>query len=184
MKKDLFALTACLSLTACAHWFAPNAAYIEFDKNSYRLGVGDRVRIEVYGEGDLSLEATLEGTGLINYPLLGRFEAKGFTAPELEKHLAQLLSQGYLVNPRVRINIVGYRPIYMYGQISRIGTHPYSEGLTIEKAMVQAGGLTAIGSVRNIFIVREGNPPDRRERTQLDTPVFPGDTIFVEESIF
>lgn len=184
MRNAFFLIAITAALAGCASWFAPRAVNIEFDKDAYRLGAGDRVRIEVYGEGDLSVEATLEGSGLINYPLLGRFEAKGYTVPELERRLEHLLSQGYLVKPRVRIGIVSYRPIYIYGQVARTGTYPYIEGLTIEKAMVLAGGLTAIGSYRNIFIVREGSPPDRRERTELDTTVFPGDTIFVEESIF
>lgn len=163
---------------------SPETVNTPFDRNQYRLGIGDRIRIDVYGEGDLSLEVPLEGAGLINYPLLGRIQAKGLTVPEMERSLAALLSQGYLVDPKVRINIVQYRPIYIYGQVARTGTYPYSEGLTIEKAMVLAGGLTPIGTTRKIFLVREGFALNQRERVLLDTPVYPGDTIYFEESLF
>ncbi|MEK6805829.1 MAG: polysaccharide biosynthesis/export family protein [Pseudomonadota bacterium] len=184
MRVLIVVLALCALTIGCALAPATAPPTIPFDRDQYRLGIGDRIRIDVYGENELSLEAQLEGSGLINYPLLGRIQAKGATAPELEKTLATLLSRGYLVDPKVRINIVHYRPIYIYGQVRKTGAYPYSEGLTIEKVMVLAGGLTPIGSLSKIFLVREGFAPDQRERVLLETPVFPGDTIYFDESLF
>lgn len=153
------------------------------DRESYKLGIGDRLRIEVYGEPDLSLEALIEAGGSINYPLLGRVPATGLTVIDFEQQLAAQLLKGYLVNPRVRVSVAQFRPIYIIGQIQRAGSYPYVQGLTVEKGLALAGGLTPIASTRKIFLLRE-SAPTTRQRAGLDTVVLPGDTIIVEESLF
>jgi polysaccharide biosynthesis/export protein VpsN len=154
------------------------------DLSAYRLGVGDRVRISVYGEPDLSLDAEVEATGNLGYPLLGSIPAVRKTANELAAELAKRLSKGYLVNPDVRVTVVQYRPIYVTGQVARAGAYPYTVGLTVEKALVLAGGMTRLGSARGIYRLPEDAPVSERHRVRLDGAVFPGDTLVVEESLF
>lgn len=154
------------------------------DLSAYRLGVGDRIRIAVYGEPDLSLDAAVEATGNVGYPLLGSIPAVRKTADELADDLAKRLSAGYLVNPDVRVTVVQYRPIYVTGQVARAGAYPYSVGLTVEKALVLAGGMTRLGSARGIYRLPEDAPVTARHRVRLDAAVLPGDTLVVEESLF
>lgn len=156
----------------------------QVDRSSYKLATGDRIRLEVYGEPDLTAEETLDASGAINFPLLGRIPSKGLTLRELEQSVAAKLKSGYLVNPSVRANIVLFRPIYIIGQVRRAGAYPYVEGLTVEKAIALAGGMTEIASVRKIFVLRESAIQAQREQAKLHTTVFPGDTIVVEESLF
>lgn len=180
-----FVVSAAILLAACASGgVVPEspAGSRTLDRDSYRLGVGDRIKIEVFGEPDLSIEAPVESGGTINYPLLGRVPAIGVTVTELEGRVAGQLAQGYLVNPRVRIFVAQYRPIYIVGQVKSAGSYPYVLGLTVEKAVALAGGLTPIASERKIHILREA--AGGRERAKLETPVLPGDTIIVEESLF
>lgn len=157
---------------------------LKVDRDSYRLGTGDRIRIDVYGEPDMSIEVTLEGAGSINYPLLGRIQISGMTVKELEELIAKRLRSGYLVNPSVRANVLHFRPVYVIGQVRKAGAFPYVEGLTVEKAIALAGGMTDIASTRKIYILREGVTQNRREHAKLETPVSPGDTIVIEESLF
>ena len=163
---------------------APTSTDPALGRESYKLGTGDRIRIEVFGEPDLSTEETLEALGTINYPLLGRIQAAGLTLKDLEQSIAGRLRQGYLVNPSIRATIVQFRPIYVVGQVHHAGSFPYSEGLTVEKAVALAGGLTPIASSRKIYVLHEGAAEQGRQHASLETPVYPGDTIVVEESLF
>lgn len=131
------------------------------------------------------MEETLDVSGTINYPLLGRIQAAGATLKELERAVSARLKSGYLVNPSVRASILMFRPVYVIGQIRRAGAYPYVEGLTVEKVIALAGGMTEIASTRKIFILRESvDAQNQREKAQLQTPIFPGDTILIEESLF
>jgi polysaccharide biosynthesis/export protein VpsN len=159
------------------------AAVPVLDIGSYRLAAGDKIRIQVYGEEELSIEAQIESTGTITYPLLGRVVVQGYTLRDVEQLLTRRLSDGYLVKPLVRVSMLQFRPIYVTGQVRRVGAYPYVEGLTVEKALALAGGMTEIASVRKIYILREGLR-NLRERASLDAVVLPGDTILVDESLF
>jgi protein involved in polysaccharide export with SLBB domain len=154
------------------------------DLSAYRLGIGDRLRISVFGEPDLSLEADIDATGHLSYPLLGSVPAAKKTASQLAADLAKGLASGYLKNPDVRVSVVQYRSIYVTGQVNRAGAYPYSVGLTVEKALTLAGGMTRIASERGIYLLPEDAPSSQRRRARLDEPVLPGDTIVVEESLF
>jgi polysaccharide export outer membrane protein len=183
--KALIGLLAALLCVACVGTPAERAGGPpKLDSSSYRLGVGDRVRIDVFGEPDLTTEVLLVAPGTINYPLLGRVQATGLTPRDLEQAITHGLQGGYLVNPVVRVGVVQYRAIYLLGQVKTPGSYPYIEGLTVERALALAGGMTALASTRKIYLMREGVTTGQRERVQLETPIYPGDTIFVEESLF
>lgn len=184
-----FVVLTALLLSACAVLPAsapptPVAVDTPFDARLYHLAIGDRVKVDVYGEPDLSVETTLDSSGSINLPLLGRVEALGMTAADLEALLVKQLASGYLVNPSVRVLVTQFRPIYVVGQVERAGAYPYVDGLTVEKSIALAGGLTKTASERSIYILREATARSTRERARLDTLVRPGDTVIVEESLF
>ena len=109
MIKPLCWILLALGLTACAS--APEqrldetSSRTEFVASSYRLGVGDRVRVDVFREGDLSGEVGIESNGNINYPLIGYVPAVGLTPRELEQELVRRLRAGYLRNPDVRVAV-------------------------------------------------------------------------------
>lgn len=177
-----------LGLLSCAAApeprLADNVSRTEFVAATYRLGVGDRVRVEVFREPDLSGEAGIESTGFINYPLIGYVPAVGLTPLELERDLVRRLRGGYLRNPDVRVYVIRYRPVFVSGAVRNTGAYPFTEGLTVERALTLASGMSALGSARRIFVLREGAPASSREKVGLDAPLYPGDTLFVEEGVF
>ena len=73
---------------------------------------------------------------------------------------------------------------YMKGEIGRPGKYEYSLGLTVDKAIAEAGGFSARASKRKISLTREGDPPIQLKRVILTTPVIPGDIITVGTSLF
>lgn len=155
----------------------------EMLKATYRLDVGDRVRVIVFGEPDLSSPETgfeVNSAGFISVPLIGPVLAKGLTVEELERAIEAKLKEGYLKNPRVSVEILHYRPFYILGEVNQPGSYPYVNGLTVKQAAAIAGGFTYRADQGDIYIERQG----KRFKADLDTPVLPGDTIWVPERFF
>lgn len=154
------------------------------DASVYQLGSGDTVRIDVLGEVDLSLEALIDPSGLINYPFLGTVQAAGGTVRDLELKIRNGLRGGYLVNPDVRVGLARYRPVFISGQVRQPGSYPFSLGLNVEKAITLAGGVTPFGSTSRIYRQRNGISDSDRIKVSLDSAVLPGDYIIIEERMF
>ena len=173
----LLALAGALSLFCLGPAFAQ-------EEGAYRLGVGDSVRIEVHQEPDLALETQLQADGKIRFPFLGTLQAIGKTVSELQQEITVGLRGDYLINPEVRVRVVAYRPFFVTGQVVRSGGYPYVLGLTVEKAVTLAGGFTDRASRRNIFLVSEGSTQQQKVKVNLDSPIRPGDTLIIEESLF
>jgi len=149
------------------------------------LAAGDVITIRVFGEDDLSREKVrLSDTGTIPYPVLGEVKAKGRTIGEIEKFITAGLDGRYLINPRVSVTIEEYRPFYINGMVDKPGGYPFQPGLTVFKASSLAGGFKERASFSKITIIRESNPKAGPQKADINTPVNPGDTIFIEESFF
>lgn len=151
--------------------------------SGYRLSFGDKVRIAVFGEPDLSVSERISDRGTISYPLLGELEVSGLTPAELEQLIASRLKGPYLIDPKVTVSMDEYREFFVMGQVNRPGSYPYSPGLTIRKAISIAGGFTERASRSKIFLMPEKAPQEERKAGEND-PVGPGDTVIVKESFF
>ena len=150
----------------------------------YKLGAGDKININVYGEDDLSLSDTAIGDeGTIVFPFMGEIKISGLTTAQLEKKITRFLKGDYLINPNVHVFIKEYRPFYIRGQVNAPGGYPYQPGLTIGRAISLGGGFTERAAKNNIFISHPDAPQDR-ERVKQHDKIKPGDVITVEESFF
>lgn len=157
---------------------------VSLDSAVYKLASGDYVKVDVLGEPELTLKVLIDPAGAINYPFLGRVQAAGLTVGQLEQRIYAGLKSGFLVNPDVRVAVAEYRPIYVSGQVRQAGAYPYTLGLTVDKALTLAGGMTTFGSANRIYLQRAGKPKEERENVGLDNIVYPGDTVVVEERLF
>ena len=152
--------------------------------DTFRLGPGDRISINVFGEEDLSMDVELNNTGTLNYPFLGELKVEGLTVSGLEQLITQGLKGPYLVDPDVTVTIIEYRPFYLYGEVLKPGGIPYQPGLTLQKAIALGGGFTERASERKITVIRAGDPDSIGRPIDLDDAVYPGDVIKVPESFF
>ena len=152
----------------------------------YRLASGDVISIYVLGEDDLKRQKVqLTDAGTIQFPVLGEIQVKGLTTGELEQKItAGLIKAQYLKSPKVTVSIDEYRPFFINGEVYKPGGYPYVPGLTVLKAVSLAGGFKDRASKRNIFVVRDGTSNEDRKRVDMDTPIYPGDIVTVEESFF
>jgi polysaccharide export outer membrane protein len=150
----------------------------------YRLGPGDVINVQVFGEDDLTRELKLGEDGRINYAFVGQIRLQGMTLLEVEQEITRRLKGDYLVNPQVSVTMAAYRPFFISGEVKSPGGFPYQPGLTVSRAIALAGGLTERASDRKIFLVPEGAGEQDRRRVDLDAAVNPGDAITVEASFF
>ncbi|MGA0266474.1 MAG: polysaccharide biosynthesis/export family protein [Lysobacterales bacterium] len=153
-------------------------------EEAYRLGPGDVINVQVFGEDDLTRELKLGEDGRINYAFVGQIRLQGMTLLEVEQEITDKLKGDYLVNPQVSVTMAEYRPFFISGEVKSPGGFPYQPGLTVSRAIALAGGLTERASERKIFLVSEGTGEQDRRRVDLDAPVNPGDAITVEASFF
>jgi len=156
-------------------------------ESTYTLNTGDDVQITVFEEPDLSVNAVLDDTGSISYPLLGELQVRGLTVRELEGRITEGLRGRFLINPRVNVSIREYRPFFVRGEVANPGGFPFKPGLTVEKAVSMAGGFTSRASRSEFYIVSDTTPGggegERRSAT-LSSRIRPGDVINIEQSFF
>ena len=150
----------------------------------YRLGPGDKLKLTVFGENDLSGDFTVDGAGFIRLPLVGEVRAAGYTAQQLEGTVANTLSPAFLKSPRVAVDVSTYRPFYIIGAVARPGQYPYVDHMNALNAVALAGGFlpSAVESV--VFIRREGSNEEIEVPADRTTDIRPGDVVKVHTTIF
>lgn len=153
--------------------------------SQYRMSAGDVINIRVLGEPDLTFEELrLTDAGSFSYPFIGEVMANGKTVAQVEELLLKALKGKYLVSPRVSVNVLEYRNFYIIGEVKLPGGYPYQPGLTLRRAAALAGGLTERASAKRITIIRNLDPGQGPTKASMDTPVYPGDTVTIEEGFF
>jgi polysaccharide export outer membrane protein len=182
-------LAAVLLVQGCAPRQTPpapvaSASAVAADISAYRLGPGDKLKVTVFGQPQESGQFEIDGSGNLAYPLIGTVPAQGLTVPELQERLRVTLDQSYIVNPRVSVEVLNYRPFYIYGEVQKAGSYPYVAGLTVRRAVAIAGGYTRRARFAPVTVVREGTSGPRQFSAELDVPIMPGDTLEVMQRLF
>ena len=192
-------LAAAVALAVCA--LAPLAAK---DKDAgkkpvteapvtadeYRMGAGDKLRIEVYKDPQLSQSVQVRPDGKITLPLIGDINAEGRTSNELRDAIVTPLKE-YNTNPVVTVIVVETVPpvFYVMGEVNSPGTFPIKGQVSAVQALAMAGGFKDFAKTKNIRILRKGgaggqqtiafNYKDAADGKGSPVQVQPGDTIIV-----
>lgn len=153
-------------------------------EHPYVIAPGDRVRLKVYGDDNLSDEYEVNSAGRVSIPLVGSVKAAGLTTGELEKAIASRMKGNIARDPKINIEIANYAPFYIFGEVKKAGVYPYQPGLTVADAVATAGGLTYRADESAIYLQHPGAKAS--ELVKLDVPmrVRPGDNIRVSERMF
>ncbi|MGZ5783357.1 MAG: polysaccharide biosynthesis/export family protein [Croceibacterium sp.] len=165
---------------------APTTAGAAAGKDpDYRLGANDRLRITVFGQPTLTGEYTLDGNGVLSFPLIGNVPASGVTTSQLQQAIAAKLSPDYLVNPNVSAEVITRRPFYVIGEVQKPGNYSYVTSLTAINAVAMAGGFTRRAK-KNDFYIRRTSADGQTVRVEAHsgTLLQPGDTLEVRERLF
>jgi polysaccharide export outer membrane protein len=151
----------------------------------YKLGANDRLRITVFGQPTLTGEYTLDGNGVLSFPLIGNIPAEGVTTSQLQKAIAAKLEPDYLVNPNVSAEVISRRPFYVIGEVQKPGNYSFVTSLTAINAVAMAGGFTRRAK-KNDFYIRRTAADGQTVRVEAHsgTVLQPGDTLEVRERLF
>ncbi|MGH8188765.1 MAG: polysaccharide biosynthesis/export family protein, partial [Steroidobacteraceae bacterium] len=124
--------------------------------DEYRLGPGDKLRVEVYREAQLSQSLQVRPDGKITLPLVGDFAADGKTPIELRDGLTTLLKE-YVTNPVVTVIVVEATAaqVYVIGEVASPGTLVMQGPMTALQALAQVGGLREFADRDDIRILRK-----------------------------
>ena len=151
----------------------------------YRLGSGDKIRLNVYGLDAMNAEYTVGDSGFLSLPLIQGVPVAGLTLREVEQAIATKLSQQQILRePVVNVQTVTLRPFYIMGEVRNPGEYPYRPGMTVQSAVATAGGFTYRAANRVVAVTRVVNGQDVVGSAPLNAPVMPGDRIRVFEKWF
>ncbi|MEX2643898.1 MAG: polysaccharide biosynthesis/export family protein [Acetobacterales bacterium] len=170
-----------LSLAACGGTPLPSVEASNSASTAYHLGSGDELRITVFGDESLSGEHRIDGQGQITMPLIGRVEAADLTAEALKERLQARLAE-YVHEPRVNVQVLTYRPVYIVGEVKTPGSYDYVDGMTVINAVAIAGGFTY--RARQDRFVIERKATNQAVAAVPGTPLLPGDVVTVKERYF
>jgi polysaccharide export outer membrane protein len=146
---------------------------------------GDRLRIIVFGQDNLSNIYAVDGSGRIAMPLIGPVPVAGYTTPQVEHAIGEKLRAGYIGEPKVTVEIDVYRPFFILGEVTTSGQFPYVNGMTVQTAVAIAGGYTPRAAKDYAELTRVN-----RYGQLISAPVpityavRPGDTVVIKERWF
>ena len=175
-------LMGCVSTSDPSQKLAPSPAPQISD---FVLSSGDALKVTVFGDEDLSGEYDVDPRGFINMPLIGDVAVADRSIPAVQDDISDSLKAGgIIVNPQVSIEVTNLRPFYILGEVEEPGSYPSVPEMDVFKAIATAGGLTPRAR-KGRYIIYRGFAENRTEiEARDDTPVYPGDSIRVEERFF
>ncbi len=166
-------------------------------QHEYVLTPGDIVKISVFQNPDLSLDARVSEVGAISYPLIGSVAVSGLTLPAAEHKIAQMLKDGgFVLNPQVNILLTQAlgNLVSVIGEVNHPGRYSLeAAGGHLSGMLAAAGGIiSATGGDAVIVTGSRGGKPFRREidivqmflsgNSQDDIDLFGGDTLYVNRA--
>lgn len=190
--KTALALVALAALSACASdnggpITAPTTLSpqkVGASPRVYRISIGDKLKVTVFGEKDLSGDFEVNARGNVPMPLIGDVRAKGKSVREFQGAVEAKLAAGYLNNPKVSIAILNYRPFFIHGEVRSGGQFPFKSGLKLRDAIAIAGGYSYRADKSYALIIREGSRREKKIRLPTTMTVLPGDNIRIPERFF
>jgi polysaccharide export outer membrane protein len=170
-------------------WSGSGTAATSETGSLYRIGPEDVLHISVWGNEELTRDATVRPDGKISLPLLQDIQAEGLTAVELSEVIRKKLL-GYVKDPDVAVIIteINAPKVFVIGKVTRPGEYPLRSDMSVLQALSLAGGFTPFASPKKITVlrnkggereIRKINYYDMIENGEGNYMLKPGDTIVV-----
>lgn len=165
----------------------------------YRIGPGDKLRIFVWNQPDISGEVPVRPDGNISAPLIEDVAAAGKTPTELARDIEKRLAE-FIRTPQVNVIVVNFQgtgvdQIKVVGAAVNPRALPYRSGMTLMDVMIDVGGLSEFASGNRARVIRivdrkQTEIPVRikdlltKGRMEYNLQMQPGDVVVIPESIF
>ncbi|MBD3844838.1 polysaccharide export outer membrane protein [Bosea sp. OAE752] len=178
------ALAAAMTVGACAPRYQATDYALAQPEGPYQLASGDKLRIIVFGQDNLSNIYAVDGSGKISMPLVNTIVAQGRSTQQLAREIEAKLRGGYLREPKVSVEVDTYRPFFVLGEVTNSGQFPFVSGMTVQTAVAIAGGFTPRGQRNSAEVTRQIEGQLVTATVPITYPVQPGDTIVIKERWF
>ena len=165
----------------------------------YKLGLQDKVRIEVYEYPAVDGEYEVGAAGTVALPLVGEVAADGATPGELAERINARLAglSRSAAGSSASVQVTEYRPIFILGDVQQPGPYPFQPGLRMVQALALAGGVyrpqdlgalrisrDAIAAAGLIEVLEARALGLSAERARLEAELSGADTVsFPEEAV-
>lgn len=162
---------------------------------NYRLGPGDEVIIDIWGTSQNTIRRQISPDGTINIEKIGPVNLSGMTVAEANDYMKKVMGKTYSGldttdgNLEIRLTLGNTRTIQInvMGEVRQPGTYALSSFSTVFHALYRAGGVSEIGSLRNVQLVRGGKTVATvdvydfimKGKTQDDIRLQEGDVIII-----
>jgi polysaccharide biosynthesis/export protein len=178
-----------LLLASCASSNLPLVSIAEANaglSQGYRIAGGDKLKVSVFDEPTLTGEFGVGLDGTLSLPLIAPIQTSGQVPEQLAAKIAAALAEGgFVLSPRVTVEVSQHRPFYILGEVGAPGEYPYIGDLTVEQAIAKARGFTPRANKSEVVLRRHDWTVGKRVRLGT-TPLLiaPGDTITIQEAFF
>ena len=136
----------------------------------------------------------MSGSGEVTLPLIGRVSVLNVGLTDFEELVTERLRK-YLKQPQVHVFVEGFkgRKVYVFGRVMKPGTMTYENGMSLIEVITKAGGLHDLAAAERTTITRvidgkevklEVSVKAIRQGVAKNVAVYPGDIVFVPESVF
>ena len=178
---------AALGLSGCASTDYPTSSVSDANTSAssgYAVAAGDNLKVTVFDEPSLTGEFLIDSAGNLAMPLIEKVAVAGKNPNEVAGLISsQLKAGGYVLDPKVSVEVLAYRPVYVLGEVTQPGEYPYSPDLTFFQAIAKAGGFTPRANKTMVVLQRAAWSTPRTIRlTDEPLMIAPGDTVIIEES--
>lgn len=160
-------------------------------RRNFVIGIEDRLKIDVWKHGEVSLTAKVRPDGMITVPLAGDILADGRTPAALAENIKTALA-AYIKDPVVTVIVeeIKHYKIYVLGEVASQGVIELTRPTRLLEAIAQSGGLTPFADKSDVNVVRyEGGREVRirvdyrklinGQQPELNMELKPGDMILV-----
>ena len=129
---------------------------------NYVIGAQDVLAVVFWREKDMSVDVVVRPDGKISLPLLNDIDAAGMSPEALRAAIAKAASK-YMEEPNVTVVVkeIKSRSVYVTGQVTKAGTYPLGNDMTVLQAISVAGGLLEYADASNIVVLRKESGKDR-----------------------
>jgi polysaccharide export outer membrane protein len=183
-RSALLLVVSALSLGGCSPPRLYTGPLDGQPEGPYLLASGDRLRIIVFGQDNLSNIYAVDGAGQISMPLIGTVPVAGQTTSSIARTIESRLRNGFIREPKVTVEVDTYRPFFILGEVTNSGQFPYVNGMSVQTAVAIAGGFSARAARSYAQVSRPIEGGVVTANVPITYPIRPGDTIVIKERWF
>jgi polysaccharide biosynthesis/export protein len=138
----------------------------------FRLGPDDVIEVFVWKEAELSTTVVVRPDGKVSLPLIGELPTSGKTAVELQKEIAERLSQ-YVSQPVVNVMVkeVNSAKVSVLGEVKTPGIYKIKDRATVLDAIALAGGFTEYAKRSKVTIIRSDSSGEKRIKLNVEEQI-------------